>query len=904
MQLSLSWKKGRLSATTTGGTGEIVSTTERAATNRENVGKIAAELELDADWFWKRYLEARNGATTPCEIPADAILKKDDPAATAPQADPLGLLVRGRLQPASEAARVEENADPIEAFKAALELGGNVAEPVIEWDGTDRLACLDVDFHGVEARFLPDEAALTGLLPHWQPTPAVAWLSHGRGFHGIFRDSQGWTAGELAAVSALTVIPRFPEASVEVKSTTRHPKHPRTKDDVVQNCGTIRHPFCAPGDPVRELRRQLLQQDPTDSDGKGEEYRLLRGFVPGTHYTHDRCPFGREGEENKGTNPPVQAFADGVHCYYCQKKGRRCNATYRELALSLTPSAVGDLAGKWVHWGHAQFTIPGLLGLPEPVAKRCYRAALRVTHGVANEDSRLAAALDSRNDLVRLDGYWATRFGEALTKEIDPLLAALPACQVEAPDPKIEGGKVIRVVPATISRFKQTIDLADYGFRSVTPIFGVRIATEHLETHDPRKPTAVFLPRALRERPEAHPRYIPGVKEAAIAKAWGTLQKSFPGLSRPYVELLIAAKGFAEAQREKPPAVYVSGPSGAGKSAAVMVAAAICGDVCTDVVWHPQAERFRQGVMAAATQGSYCAINEAVKNGRAAGHAAVDVMDILLNFTEASVSHKLYVGAVPMGRLPVFVWTETDLPDDVRFDQQLSRRLVWVELPNRVRWEEPLLIHGVDRPDRVRLAGPEFVEACNAILSDVIDRFFKERRSFESVARELGFLPMEAASEQTVKSMLSEFYQIVQASPRLDSTHYGGGWVFIEVGGEGRLAKVWRELAESDGYSSRLCRAQDWGRILGVPMKYQERKDGRGVAVRFSTGADPVQLEPGPVADGPDRPGNAVGGGHSLRSDPLLGTPFDPSTLFGREASNPVGDLDPAGPGSEVPFGV
>lgn len=870
-----------------------MSTTERAATNRENVGKIAAELELDADWFWKRYLEARNGATTPCEIPSDAIVKKDTPAA--PQVKPFGLRVRG-MHEKPHLARTVTAADPGEAFRQALATPCDDADPVIEWDDVERLACLDVDFHDFTEEYRPTQDALIEFMGHWQPAPAVAWLSHGRGIHGIFVAHGEWSAAELAATSALVVVTRFSGAKIEIKHETRHPKYPRLVKGVWQCCGEILEGIPIDADPTRALRRQLLQVDPSDSDGLAAEYRKRKGLDKPGRYTHDKCPFAPAHEAGKGKNPPVQVTETWVHCYYCQKQGRRCNATFRELALGLVPSPVGNAVDKWVHWGHAQHTVPQALGLEKPIAKRCYRSALKIAHGVGDSDPRLAAAMDPKNDLVRLDGYWGTSFGEALTKEIGPILATLPACQAEVPDAKSETGKSLRVIPATVARFSQPVDLADYGYSAVTPIFGVKVASHFNDVGDPRKPTAVFIPRSLRPYPETWPRHIPKDARNPVENAWKALEGPFPGICRPYVELLIAAKGFAEAQKEKPPALYVSGPSGAGKSAAVMVAAAICGDVCTDVVWHPQAERFRQGVMAAATQGSFCAINEAVKNGRAAGHAAVDVMDILLNFTEASVSHKLYVGAVAMGRLPVFIWTETDLPDDVKFDQQLARRLVWVELPTRVRWEEPLLNHGVDRPDRLRLAGPHYVDACNAILSDVIDRFFKDRVSFEHAAKELGFRPMEAASAQTVAGLLTEFHRAVSEAPVLPETHYGPGWRHIDIAGEGRLAKIWRELADVGGVSSRICRAQDWGKILGATTKYEERKDGRGVSVRFTPGGA-GQLGPRPEADSPDRPGGAIDAGHPVRVEAVPGTPFDTFTLFGREAPDSVGNLDSAGSG-------
>lgn len=854
--------------------GKLVGTPVGPATSNDaNLRKWSKKFAAPVDWLEARIADVLNGTPGPFDLPA------------ATSATPCSeFRVRGRTRPDTEA-----KAFP--TFAEALAAVPDVEEPLIAWRGTDAVACLDVDFHGAEwDGRRPTPGDLLQFWSAWHPRPAFAWSSHGRGIHAIFLAADRWTAGELAAVAAFAVAKRWPGAGFEVKSDSRHPAVALTDG---RTCGDVleQTPDADPSVYLRDLMRFGSDASTvTNEHPEVEDWLRGRGFVVGMRYAHDYCPIHPSPH---GKREPVIVYRDAVYCHVCRTKGGRFMQKFADLVSEGIPHDAAELAKKWVHWQHARHVLAQQF--EGPIAKLAYRVALKIHHDTDDKDPRIAAAMDDENEMLRFDGFWASRNGEAFTKELPAMLAGLPACQ--GPD----GSPMAR----RVARFAQTAGLEEFGYRAITPIWGCRIGTVNCAPRDPDAPHVVCYPQELRTtHVNRRPQYLDREDRLPIDQAWAELERPFPGIPRAYIELLIAAKGCAELGKEKPPMLYVSGPSGAGKTSSVMIAASICGDVCTDVVWSPQSERFRQGIMSAASSGTFCCVNEAVKNGRVHHQTPVDVMDAVLNFTERSVSHKLYVGAVPLGRLPVFVWTETDLPEDLRHDKQLARRLVWVEMASQVRWEETQVAYGVDKPDRVRIAGDAFARACDAILSHVIDTYFPAGGSltFESIARQLGFYPMQASAEASASGELRDFYAVVQASPTLPAGHQGAGWVNIDLSADTKLATIWRGLSDADGLGSRKCAAEDWGKLLGSssPVKFEVRRNGRSVAVRFSGNVvtRPVQLESRPVADGADRPGDAECGGHPFRLAGIPAASFLPADVFGREAGAPLGGVDTAGEGA------
>lgn len=487
---------------------------------------------------------------------------------------------------------------------AALAVVERPVEPLLYWRD-DRLAALDVDFHSTPLERRPTEADFRQRLGRFTPAARWSWLTHGRGFRLVFESSAPYTAAELAAVASLSVADLYPAASFEVKQETRFPPGP-----VVENA--------APLD-LSPLSRVLSTAD-TTTDAQRDEWLAGRGLVRGERYPHDLCPIA---PNERGKRDPVRVGDLGIYCNVCASETGRGFVSYAKLLGSYSSTVVGQCARGFAHWEHVRLVVESLLSLRGDVARLCYSAALKCLHG---DDERVAAAFTAGRNFVRLDCCWSTLEGQVYTKEHRAILSELPACR--APSGKPNG--------ASVERLMQPHDLRAFGYPAVVPLWGCRVWSEHLPPMNPYEPTYVVYPRSLRpDHAEAlRPRYVPkGRREMTEVEAWCVLEEVFPGLPRNYVELLIAAKGCAEGQSGVPPQIFVTGPTGAGKTAASKIAAAICGDSTVDVVWTPNGERLRQLIADAKGSGSFVVLNEALKEGAAAGRDAKGTLDFLLGMT-------------------------------------------------------------------------------------------------------------------------------------------------------------------------------------------------------------------------------------------------------------------------------
>jgi hypothetical protein len=155
-----------------------------------------------------------------------------------------------------------------------------------------------------------------------------------------------------------------------------------------------------------------------------------------------------------------------------------------------------------------------------------------------------------------------------------------------------------------------------------------------------------------------------------------------------------------------------------------------------------------------------------------------ELMNFVLNLTKDSLSHKLYVGPVPLGRMPVCVFTDTVIPDELFRDAQISRRIVRIHMPGKVDWECTFKERGVMQPNELRIAHPEYADACNVIASSVIDEFFREPLTFFEIAEKLGFDTLANSSTAgDGRELLSDFFKIVCNAP---PAHEPGGYQTME----------------------------------------------------------------------------------------------------------------------------
>ena len=690
-------------------------------------------------------------------------------------------------------------------------------EPLIYWEGTEQLAMLDVDYHDRKYEDRPTLPQLYALAELVRPRPRWLWSTHGRGLRLVYENREPFTAGELAAIGAVFLSEREPSATCEIKTVTRHPGY------IVdgRSCGQVKE---QQQDVDISAVRAWIGERETNSESV-ETWLQEKGLEKGKRYEHSSCPV-RPDEASHGS--PVVVRDEGVYCHSCAGRGIRLGHRapgwfpFSYLCGGTLPSTLGCAARSGTHWAHAKFILAECTSVTESIGKLAYSGLVRAVRGVST---------DVAPNFIRFERRWCTEQGETYTRDVRPILYKLPACQLPDGTPDME----------RVARFDQPIDLAEYGYPSLSPIWGCRIYGHFLPTHDPSQINIVLPTKAYANEQNAQfrPKYQKGPRD--VEAAWKVIEEACPNINRDAITLLVAARGCAEGDISMPPMVFISGPTSSAKSSSVVVAAAICGDRNSSVVWTNNVERVRQSVKDAKDEGTFVTFNEVLKEGKRSGGSLVQTMDFILNLTADSRSHKLYVGSVSLGGVPVCVWTDTDVPYEIKQDAQLARRLVHIHLAAQVDWRSSLKASGVNQVHLLRFDSRR-ADACNVILSDVIDRFFREPKTFEEIANELGFRTLAESTEaMESRDTLMALFRAVCAAPALsgaDARRWSSrGWKLVESDGSSELDDLWRQVSDEHFTSSRRCSEVDWAKMIGakVPVEFEIRSHGQHrVAIRFA----------------------------------------------------------------------
>jgi hypothetical protein len=288
------------------------------------------------------------------------------------------------------------------------------------------------------------------------------------------------------------------------------------------------------------------------------------------------------------------------------------------------------------------------------------------------------------------------------------------------------------------------------------------------------------------------------------------------------------------------------------------------GDVCRAI---PYVRNFRERFDAAVTDAGFLLCDEFAKPARAKSgrNAANDGpgFAFFLDMESREYSARLlYVGPVQVRLDSVVIVTGTGFPPGVMDDVQVARRFVHVGLTERTpaKWENTCGFSDVGNARRF------LPEVCDAIVSDVIDRFFilpePGRVSFEESARALGFDSVEdtmnrAAREAegpdgidpySPRARIRQLFELVCSGVGSDdppARYAAKGRRCFGLMDESDIAACWRELADDvnePGGRHRserideldLVQALGFGRQRdGVAVRVEIRGDGRRVAVRF-----------------------------------------------------------------------
>lgn len=717
-----------------------------------------------------------------------------------PEKQPAVFLVRGLKQEAKSGVTFSD-------IFAALTFDSGQEDPVVEWDGTEEYCILDLDFHKGDK---PDESSLRQCADTVRPLPLAWWYSKSGGLHLLYCAGVGLQGCEFAAIASVKIAARLSAARIEIKCSTRQPP-----GEIIRVGG--HNPSASE---TGGMGGRTVDQQPDHSD-----WLTDHGYEVGKRYPHTLCPVN-PSQRAEGNADPVVVSTDYIMCYICQADGiKRGSKTPGYFPLAVLAGTVQEsmfrkCVENFTHWQHAKHIICQVVQ-QENLAELVYRAALKQRHG---DDPRIPLVWTAgpKTGLIRCDGYWMGDSGRVKTyDDRSAVLAGLPVA-------KYREGDELRTSAAIVEELASTDDLTPYGYPALIRVWGVRLTEMQDQPAD-----KIFTVLQRNGKPE----FLSTSRRMPEEEAWKTIECLYPGVNRKAVELLIAAKGCIEYRAGLPPMVFLTGPTGAGKTQSIHLAASICGDQVTTVTFATDQERLRQQVLYAKERGSYAFFDEYLKSARQRHVEPDQAMEFVLNLTPDSSSHKLYVGPVCLGEMPVCVFADTMLPAEVVAHSQIARRMHHVPLRDSKQWNR--------FAKDLRTEGDEYVKAADSLLSWIMDRWFPPPgpTDFADVAKALGFFLFNSdEAAQYKERLIRTFFELVCAAPDAEvkvskSLPDPRGYKLIDPQGTGELAETWLALADGNKPTSQALCEKDLKSVLGlsefVECQLHGIKGGR-VLVRFA----------------------------------------------------------------------
>jgi hypothetical protein len=184
------------------------------------------------------------------------------------------------------------------------------AEPVIEWDGVEAVAAVDLDFHGTAA---PEPALLTNDAQALSPRPSWFWATKSGGLRCVYVAAGALTAEELAGVAGVALLKR--NTRPPGRNQARHPA-PRLRR--LQGPRAARSTACEQTAECGAVR-QLCGAHSAEDDEVAAWLRRPR--FRGRPALRTRALPGEPAAGGEQNSPPVRVFADHVFCHLCAAEG-------------------------------------------------------------------------------------------------------------------------------------------------------------------------------------------------------------------------------------------------------------------------------------------------------------------------------------------------------------------------------------------------------------------------------------------------------------------------------------------------------------------------------------------------------------------------------------------------------
>lgn len=713
-------------------------------------------------------------------------------------------------------------------------LPGVEVDKVAEWENYDTLCCLDIDYHDRPAP--PREWLETVVYTRVLPVPLAWHFSRGGGLHLFYTNAEPFTAKELAAIAGLRFRMIDPTAGVELKKVVRGPGD----EPVVNN--TTQGTAAALGG--------IIGVDEADED-EVNNWLAEHNMEMGKRYDHTMCPIRpTPGHASKGE--PVQVDEHGIFCHNCAGQGHSLGSRRAGFApwAAVTGNGSGTDVGLMIrnlcHWGHAKYVLTYKYGLPEAFAKIAYKAACKAYHRDL-DTADLVPLIDINPDLdefTRVGTRWCSvpQSYTYLASKIDAHLSALPSCQ------RIVDDKIV-IKKSTVAEFAADKSIEDRGFPRVEIVHGFRAGGVFLP---PPKSTIVPVPHAELRAAGRAPRYVFKSRRMSEDKSWGVIEAIFPDVDRDMVRACLCAYACAQETRKGMlPVIFAHGISGAAKTTTFNLAAAIYGTSCGAPTFSKDDVRQRAYLWDAAQSGPAIVLNEWLKTAGQHKLTAREALDPILTLTADSIHHKHYHGPIKFGRVPAVFITDVRIPMYVVEDTQLARRIRCRQMEKRKEaWKDTVPAAGLtfDELFKLRLVSQEVNDACDALLSEVVDQFFAVPMTWDAMADTLGVKTLENSDDfEDFRPRMVEFFDLVCKAPEIESARlarlYANGYKQINRDSakdlDVELAAAYSQFADNGNwFDSRQLTAADWSGLLKTDqvVHMDLKTDGTSVFVRFRVG--------------------------------------------------------------------
>lgn len=701
--------------------------------------------------------------------------------------------------------------DLLDAFYTSSELPPDV---ICRWDSIQDLASVDIDYHNIPLAERPTEEWFRYVIDRLELNPPLWFRSHGSGCKLFYVRTEECLADDIAAFAGFLWATYDPRASIEIKADCRHPKSRRTSDSGI--AGRVHK-----GSTETRIKNPVTGVDIQDVDTETRDQYLADTYnaAVGDRLNHQHCPIA----PSHGSDA-VYVGESGLFCHRCHAVLGQGFRSYAQLIRgSSLPSTITTMIKWCTHWHHAKRVFQHIMpNISEYTIKKCYRAALLSQH----PQQKVDAVFSLQSDFVRGAGVWVLAHdGVILPQKAESLIAKLPATWVGAkPDKEL------------VTLFQTTTDLTQFGYPPLKTIRGARIYSQHLPFADDTIPLLLQNSLYRKSHAKSAARYVTKDDRMDAQQYKEVYEQSFPDINWAYLELLIVAAGIAEGEPRQNKAILVDGPSGSGKSGTVEVAAMTIGSKHAEVTYCEE-ERFRQQIIAASLGGAaFVRGDEIFKTAERKKTTPRQALDPLLQLTPESTSHVMYIGPVPLGDLPVVVFTDVYIPESIKHDLQLARRVIYVHLDKRQAHWPDAINQTIKEIGKFRITSDTHAHAANSFMSDIIDKWFVSScPTLQEVSEALGFTLLENAQDFRDSShALCRLYECVSSSTTDES-----GWVCIRRTDSSSLANAWREVADSTWHGSRRCKEQDWSMILGVDdaVSFDCVSSSDDVMLRFRVGS-------------------------------------------------------------------